>query len=141
MIGDVWVAWLDPAPMVELIGDGTIAEIAREPGRMVATANSPRGGTLIFRETFDAGWRADVDGRAGKVVPHLGTFLGLEVPAGRHLVTLTYDPIEVRVAWIVSLNAFVVAVFALTDFRFFRFTRSATSRLGRIQALGLESDS
>ena len=141
-IGAVWVAWLDAAPMVEIeSGKGTLAEVSSEPGRIVATVDLEHDARVIVRQTFDPGWRAEVDGRPAEVAPHLGTFLESLVPAGSHRVTFIYDPVEVRLALIASSIAVMVAVFALTDFGPFRFTRIVVRRLGRTQAIGLESES
>ena len=140
-IGDVWVAWLAADPMIQVDGLGSIASCSNEPGLLRAIVDSPAGTTLIFRETSDPGWRAKVDGRPVPIDDPEGAFLSLRVPPGPHQVMLYYDPIEERIGVLASLNALVVALFALTGFGPFRFTRRAFHRLGRTQALGLESDS
>ena len=140
-IGEVWVAWLDAAPMMEWEGVGTLSGRSWEDGRIAAMTDSNAEARLIARETFDPGWRAEIDGRPAPVEPHLGTFLALRVPAGSHQVEFVYDPFEVRAALIASAIAAFGAVFALTDFGPFRFTRIVLRRLGRTQAIGLESDS
>ena len=99
------------------------------------------GRRLIVRQTFDPGWRAEIDGRPCRVDAHLGAFLAVTVPRGRHRVEFLYDPIEVRIGFIVSSIAALGGVFALTDFGPFRFTRIVLRRLGRTQAIGLESNS
>jgi hypothetical protein len=56
-------------------------------------------------------------------------------------VEFVYDPIEVRYSLMASLIAGLIAVFTLTDFGIFRFTRIVGTWLGRTQAVGLESNS
>ena len=140
-IGSTWVAWLDAAPMMEWDGTGSFSILEDQPGRIVAKVASKEPSKLIVRETFDPGWRAEVDGVPAGLEPHLKTFLALGVPPGPHRVALVYDPIEVRAALIASSIAAFGALFALTNFGTFRFTRIVLWLLGRTQALGLESDS
>jgi hypothetical protein len=139
-VGAVWVAWLDARPLIEIEGKGTLVETSDEPGRVVVSVDSQGDSRVIVRQTFDPGWRAEVDGRPAEVGAHLDTFLSVEVPSGLHQVTFVYDPIEVRAGVLASSFAVLAAVFALTDFAIFRFTRIVLRRLGRTQALGLESD-
>jgi Bacterial membrane protein YfhO len=138
-VGSVWVAWLEARPIVEVLGNGSLTNISHDPGRIEATIEGREETRLIVRETFDPGWRAEVDGDPAPVEAHLGTFQAVAVPSGKHQVVLVYEPIEVRFALMISLAAVFGAVFALTDFGSFRFTRIVDTRLGRIQAVGLES--
>jgi hypothetical protein len=140
-VGSVWVAWLDAAPLVEVEGDGTLAKVSGDHGRLDAEIDVKHEVTFVFRETFDPGWRAEVDGRASPIEARLGTFQSIQVPAGIHRVAFTYDPFEVRMALIASAIAAFTAVFALTGFGPFRSTRIVLQRLGRTQAIGLESES
>ena len=141
-IGRAWVAWLDAAPLVQLDGDhGSMAVLVDEPGRLVVAVEGEIPSKLVVRQTFDPGWRAEVDGRPSSVGSHLDTFLAVPVPAGSHRVAVEYDPIEVRLGWISSAIAAFIAVFTLTGFAPFRSTRIVVGRLGRTQATGLESDS
>jgi len=139
-VGSVWIAWLDARPLIESEGSRDPVEVVvNEPGQIVVRTDSDRESRVIVRQTFDPGWRGEVDGRPVEVEPYLGTFLSLRFPAQSHQVTFKYDPLEVRFALIVSSIAALVAVFTLTDFGIFRFTRIVLRRLGRTQALGLES--
>jgi hypothetical protein len=140
-IGAVWVAWLDSAPLIQIeSGGGALSEVANEPGRIVVDVDLEHDARLIIRQTFDRGWRAEIDERSVEIEPHLGAFLAARVEPGKHRLAFIYDAVEVRVAWIVSSIAVLAAVFALTDLGPFRFTRIVLRRLGRTQAIGLESD-
>lgn len=140
-IGAVWMTWLEAPPIIELTGDGALVDSVHESGRIEACVVANREARLIARETFDSGWRAEIDGAAAPVELHVGTFLAVSVPAGTHHILFVYDPIEVWIAMIVSIIATFGAVFALTNFGVFRFTRIVNSWLGRTQAIGLESES
>jgi hypothetical protein len=141
-VGAVWVAWLGAADIVEVIGpEVSLFESSHEDGRMVAQVESRDEANLIFRETFDPGWYASIDDQPVTVQVHDGTFLAVRVPPGEHRVVFNYDPIEVRIGLIGSVIGAFLTVFGLTGFAIFRFTRIVLQRLGRTQALGLESDS
>jgi len=140
-VGEVWIARMDAAPPIELAGEGKLIDVATAPGSVSATVEAGLGARLIVRQTFDPGWRGEVDGKAAPIVPLRGAFLTLAVPAGLHRVALVYDPIEVRIGLRASAISALIVVFALTGFGPFRFTRSVYTGLGRTQALGLELDS
>lgn len=58
--------------------------------RIETETNAP--GVLVASEAFDPDWRATVDGVPGAVERANVLFRGVRVPAGRHLVELTYFP-------------------------------------------------
>ena len=122
-VGEVWVAWLDAPALVEVIGGGRIVEAVEEPGRAMLVVSGDQEISVVVRQTFDPGWRATVDGRAVAIEPYLGALLRVRVPEGIHRVALVYDPIEVRVGLFLSIFGAISAVFTLTYFGLFRFTR------------------
>ena len=72
-------------------GDGSVQVTAYRPGDVelrVAT-RSPRA--ILARESWKAGWRAQVDGRPAPIHPAAdGLFFTVDVLPGVHLVRLTY---------------------------------------------------
>ena len=138
-LGPVWVARLDAEPVVAAASVGAPVRATLDDGRVEVVMQCDDETTLIVRQTFDPGWRAEVDGRPAAVAPHRGAFLSVRVPAGSHRVTLAYDPPEVRAACAASLVALAVTVFALTGFRPIRSTRFPGHGLGPLRAVGLES--
>ena len=100
-------------------------------------ARGPAPGSIV-RQTFDPGWRAEVDGRGRRGRGPSRRLPGGEVTAGRDIeLSFIYDPgrgpDRLSVA---SSIATLAAVFALTDFGPFRFTRIVFRRLGRTQPSG-----
>jgi hypothetical protein len=138
-VGEAWVARLDARPWAQAERHPARLAVRRECGRAWIVFEADRDDRLVVRETFDPGWRADLDGRDAAIEPYRGTFLAVPVASGRHRLTLRYDPPEVRAAVGISAFAGAVAVFALTGFRPFRSTRIMGRRLGRTQAAGLKS--
>jgi hypothetical protein len=146
-VGAVWVARLDAAPRIEAeppvpFGTCTLdhGEMQINFGLESAKLQSEIMNRFIIRETFDPGWRAEVDGQAVPVEPRLGSFLEVSVAPGARRLVVRYDPGEVRLGRSVSLACLATAVFALTGFRPFRSTRIVDQRLGRTRAIELKSD-
>jgi len=137
----VWFAWLDADPIIDLEGKGEVVSWSGGDGRFEVEVLVDQQSRLIVRETFDPGWVAEVDGVARVIESYHEAFLSVEVGPGRHRVELKYDPTEVRVAWTITVFAAFALVFALTGSLIFRSTRSVVPRLGRTQAVGLDSDS
>jgi hypothetical protein len=64
----------------------------RGPGRLKVTAALPRDGVLVVFNTFEKGWRAQVDGRAQPVLAADAAFQGVRLSRGNHVVELRYRP-------------------------------------------------
>ena len=84
-VGAVWIARLDGRAAG--IGRGAGRRLWRsfdDPGLIRIRIDGAADDRIVVRETFDPGWRAEVDGAAAAVEPHRGAFLAVPVPAGRH---------------------------------------------------------
>ncbi len=104
-VGAVWIARLDADPGLPR------RVVSDNPSKIVVTVEATwPGGRLVVDETHAPGWTASVDGRPAAVGADRGVWLSLEVPRGARLVTLRYDPIEVRVGGGVSLTALGLVV-------------------------------
>jgi hypothetical protein len=111
-VGAAWVAWLDSEPIVSGSAGSTVESAIVNDGTLDAVINSKTESTLIFRQTFDPGWTARVDGEPVGVFPYRGAFLSVKVGAGRRRVRLEYDPPEVRAACAVSLGSVAACLVA-----------------------------
>jgi len=63
-----------------------------DDGRFEATVELNRRALVVLKESFDPRWRVTVDGRVLDPVMVAPSFVGVELPAGRHVVTLEYAP-------------------------------------------------
>lgn len=50
------------------------------------------GGVLLFHDSFDSGWSADVDGSETPILRADHNFMAIVVPAGRHRVIFRFSP-------------------------------------------------
>ena len=104
-VGGVWVGRIQkPAKPLPLLDQG--------PTTIVWTGEEAT--TFEIPTTFDPGWRATVDGDESMISPGKKGFLSLDFEPGRHVVTLKYDPLEVRAALLLTAGAAGVLVLLLT---------------------------
>jgi hypothetical protein len=76
---------------------GTVAELPAPADRELWDVDAPTGGFLRVGSRWDAGWTATIDGKTVSVHRADGVFRGVVVPAGHHLVRLSYrNPGEMR---------------------------------------------
>jgi hypothetical protein len=138
-VGGVWVARLGAAPWATLRSRGGRVAFVKKDAVFRITYDSRRPDVLIVRETYDPGWRAEVDGRPVALGQERATFLAVPVPAGRHTVVLRYAPREVQLAAAASALGLAALVFGLTVPPPLRSTRIIADGLGRTQARELKS--
>jgi hypothetical protein len=63
-----------------------------QPDRLVLDTEAPAPAFVIVADSYDPGWRADIDGHAARIVRADLLVRGVAVPAGRHRVTMVYEP-------------------------------------------------
>lgn len=76
-----------------------------QPNALTYEVNSAQGGTVVFSEIYYPGWQSFVD---GEEVPHGRAdyiLRAMNVPAGRHTVTFTFDPKSLHVTETVAFIA------------------------------------
>lgn len=73
------------------------------PDHIEVDVDATAPGALEVVESWDAGWRAELDGQPAPVVASRGFLLGAEVPAGRHRVTFRFTTPGARTGLLFSL--------------------------------------
>jgi hypothetical protein len=68
----------------------------------VATLNA-QPGILVLADAYAHGWVAEIDGQATHLFPVDVALRGVALPAGEHVVTFRYQPIETYAGFAVSL--------------------------------------
>lgn len=76
-----------------------------EPERVVVDATATRRSELVLTDLSFPGWKVKLDGKPADL--HRVDYLlrGTSLPAGRHRVEFSYEPVSFRLGWIVSLIA------------------------------------
>jgi hypothetical protein len=94
---------LSDAPASAPAGSARIVEY--EPEKVVVDATARRPSELVLTDVSFPGWKVQVDGKDADL--HRVDYLlrGTSLPAGRHRVEFSYEPVSFRAGWIVSLAA------------------------------------
>jgi hypothetical protein len=71
---------------------GTVRLLARETGSLQLSTKLPAEGILVVFESFEKGWRAQVDGRPAPIFRADAAFLGVRLSRGNHVVRFDYRP-------------------------------------------------
>jgi len=102
-------------------GDARIGDIVQEsPAKLRVDVDAPRGALIASSQVAAPGWRAD----GARIVRIDGTWIGLQVPPGRHTIELRYRPLSFYGSSVVALMTL-----ALTSIWFSR-TRTSNRRAG-----------
>ena len=91
-------------------GQGTSRIASAAPDRMTLDVEASQGGYLVILESYDAGWRATVDGRPAPIVPANVLFRGIRLDPGAHVVELVYRPPGLVAGLVVSALSVLFAV-------------------------------
>ncbi len=79
------------------------AEITgRTPNRVQVATDSFTPSLLVLADNYYPGWRAEVDGRAARLMRVNYNQRGVALPAGRHVVAFSYQPASVLIGLLVS---------------------------------------
>jgi hypothetical protein len=77
-------------------GAASLRLLAREPGRVALDARLPTAGILLLFDSWEAGWRATIDGADTPVWRGDAAFRAVRLPAGAHRVEFSYVPPGLR---------------------------------------------
>ncbi len=98
--GDDAVVLLGPPPAA--LSRGVVHSIERSPATVKILAETPGEGLLVVADAFWEGWKATIDGQPVEIQLADGLLRAVRWPAGRHLLEMRYDPVEVRVGAMLS---------------------------------------
>jgi hypothetical protein len=93
----------DPAPRTQFIGAGEVEYSRPSSDEIQVMSQSGQAGSVSLLESYDPGWKADVDGRPAVVEIANGFAMKVPVPAGRHRLRLRYETPGRSLGWILSL--------------------------------------
>ena len=74
----------------------TVTMKSYDANRLTYEVNSPKGGVVVFAEVYYPGWQAFIDGKEVAVGRADYILRALQVPAGRHELVMTFDPVSLH---------------------------------------------
>ena len=82
---------------MQAASDGSKAAITSwRPGRMEIAVDASRAGVLVLHDTYYPGWQAELDGSRVPIMRASVFFRAVEVPAGKHIVTMRFEPLTLE---------------------------------------------
>ena len=93
---------------------GTVTIEDERPEALRLRVSTPAPTVVVVRDTFFAGWRASVDGVSTPVWRADLLFRAVPVPAGDHVVEMTYRQATYEIGRTISLVAIAIAAALLT---------------------------
>jgi hypothetical protein len=89
-------AFVDPnyAGPRRFAGDGTVTNFREHHGDIAFDVDAADEAFVVVTTTLSPRWRATVDGEPATLVRVNGSFMGLRVPAGQHVVRIEYRPTD-----------------------------------------------
>lgn len=126
-------AMLSQAPLGPVVVEGCCAAVGSAqaevtmfaPGEVNLTVNADSPATIVVRQSFSPGWRAEIDGKPADILPADVLYQAIVIPAGRHQVTLRYSPDSVPVgAALTAFGALAIIVLAGATLALGRRSRS-----------------
>jgi hypothetical protein len=84
----------DPADAGEYPGASSchIRWVRDDPDRVELDIEAPAAAFVVVADSHDPGWRADIDGRPARIARVDLLVRGVALPAGRHRMTMRYQP-------------------------------------------------
>ncbi|EJX11202.1 hypothetical protein, membrane [gut metagenome] len=94
---------------------------AYEPNALTYEVTSEKGGVVVFSEIYYPGWRAQMDGVEVPIGRADYVLRALNVPAGEHTVTFTFDPQSLHTTESIAFGALALLGLAFLGFLFVQF--------------------
>jgi hypothetical protein len=83
-------------PSGEITNGGSVRLVSRSGSRFRLAVTSPSRALLVLSQSFERGWRAQVDGRPSPILRTNLAFQGILLESGKHEVDLEYRPRGLR---------------------------------------------
>lgn len=87
---------------------GTAKIAAEIPGRVEIDYDLQTDGVIVLADSWDAGWRARVDGNETPVLIANHAFRAAQVPAGKGKLIFSYEPISFKIGLIMALVGIIL---------------------------------
>jgi len=110
---------IEGAPPPKALGAGRVLNVERSSNRLRIEATSDNDGILVVNDSYWPGWQAKIDGKDVPIWPADFLVRAVPWPSGRHVLEMSYAPVEVRIGSFISL-AGAIALAALLAVEWYR---------------------
>jgi hypothetical protein len=111
------VVLADPAATMGGQASHAVRLVEGRPDHLRLEVDGPTPGLLVAVDSYDPGWKGSVAGRPAPVLRANVGFRAIAVPAGRHVVEMTYRPRSVALGIAVSVGSVIVLLVACRGWR------------------------
>jgi len=81
-----------PVPADFDVSTANCAILSATPERVTIEVGAPRAGITVLADSFDAGWRATLNGERVPILRVNALFRGVATPPGKHILEFRYQP-------------------------------------------------
>ncbi len=110
---------LENVPDPKELSAGQVLKFVRSSNWLRIEATSKQDGILVVNDSYWPGWKATIDGKEVPIWRADFIVRAVPWPAGHHLLEMKYEPLEVRIGWVVSMIG-IIALSALLVFAWLR---------------------
>ncbi|MPM22844.1 hypothetical protein SDC9_69303 [bioreactor metagenome] len=83
------------------------------PNKLVYQSHSPQAGVVVFSEIYYPGWKATIDGQPVEIARVNYILRAISVPAGKHTITMTFDPESLHVTERIAYGGLIVLLLGI----------------------------
>lgn len=105
---------VDIADKGTLMNDAVVNLIEHNQNKYLLTTRSDSDGILVISNRFDKNWHAKIDSNEEKILKANYLFMAVRVPAGEHLIELSYNNKRFSMGCWISLSTLVALVCLMT---------------------------
>ena len=87
-----------------------IALSSYEPNMLVYETDNEADGVAVFSEIYYPDWTATIDGQPAEIARVNYILRAMRIPAGRHTVTFTFDPVSIKRTEATAYSALAILV-------------------------------
>lgn len=102
-------------PADGMIYDSKVSIERYEPNKVIISTDNSKDGFLVLLDCYYPGWKAYIDDKPVKIFKANYIFRAVEVTQGKHIVKFSYEPVSLKIGFILSsvffLSGIVLCIF------------------------------